>query len=237
VQTKSLVATIAAVWLLCGCASGGAESGPSSVHYQQHIAPGQAVSLEVSGAIGVDLAIAPSTDGTVQFEASRVRGLAGLKLTHASDAQWIRLRLDPTSDVRPHWFFAGTEAKIALAVPADATVSVQAVNGPVRSDGVHGPLAIHLVNGPIEVNGCGSVLGLHVVNGPIDAEITDQSQTPNVDVSATNGAIDITVPKGFPAVVDAHTLIGPLDEDFSGAPGAGAMKVRLVAGPITIEER
>lgn len=241
VRTKSFIAAIAAGWLLCGCASGGGgtASGPSSVHYEQRLTPGQAVALDTEGSIGVDISIEPSQGGIVRLDATRVRGLSGLLLTHASDAKWLRLRLEPTSgSAKSHWHFgAGTEAKITLGVPADATVTVEAVNGPVRSSGVRGPLAIHIVNGPIEVSGAGSVLSLHLVNGPIAVEVADQSRTPNIDISATNGSINVTVPKGFRAMVDAHTVIGPLDERLSGTSGPGSMSVRLVTGPITIEER
>ncbi|SRR5579872_812544 len=230
----------AAAALLCGCIYGDDNSSANTTHFQQRAKPGQAVALDVDGSIGVELLLTASPDGFVRLDATPLHGLSGLRLTQAADAQWLRLRLDPPSGQgQPmHWPFGrGREAKITLSVPPDATVSVNAVNGPVHADGVHGPLAIHLVNGPIEVAGAGNVLSLHLVNGPISVAIEDQSRTPNINIAGTNGSIEVIVPKGFRAMVDAHTVLGPLDERLSNTQGPGSMSVRLVAGPVTIEER
>ncbi|HXW50522.1 MAG TPA: hypothetical protein VEJ41_00910 [Candidatus Acidoferrales bacterium] len=230
---------VAALSLLSGCSSSGDESAPATpVHFQQRAVPNQAIALSVDGSIGVDVSLSGTSDEVVRLDATQIRGASGLRLTQRSSPSWLVLRLDPRTHARPlRWLFGGDdEAKIYLSVPSEATVSVDAVNGPVRSDGVRGPLAVRIVNGPIEINGAGSVLSLRVVNGPIDANVSDTSRTPNIDINGTNGSIDVVVPKDFHAMVEAHTLVGPLVQDVGDSQGPGTVTVHLVAGPVTIEE-
>lgn len=233
---------LVATALAAGCNSTESPSGAANApaHYQQRLSANQAVALEISGKIGADVSVVGSSDPLVQLDAVPSNNFSSIKLTPSSDRAWLRLRLDAaeSGQRRFNWLFSHhADATIRLRVPHGTTVAINAVNGPVRVDGVNGPLSVNLVNGAIEVSGAGTMLSLHLVNGPIDAGITDLSRVPNVNVAGTNGSIDVTVPRGFKARVSAHTLLGPLDQQVNDADAPGIVNIRLVAGPVTIEER
>jgi hypothetical protein len=47
----------------------------------------------------------------------------------------------------------------------------------------------------------------------------------------------VKVPKGFRARVQAHTLFGPLERSINDSQAPGVVKLRLVAGPVSIREK
>ncbi len=239
---KFLPWLLVAMALASGCSSAERLSGAPGpeAHFQTRLSANQAVSLEISPMLGADVAVVGSSDLQVQLDAVPLNDYSGVKLTPSVNSGWLRLRLDPSGSGQRsfNWLFRHhAEARITLRVPHLATVAINGVNGPVRVDGVNGPLSVKIVNGAIEVNGAGTMLSLHLVNGPIDASITDLSRVPNISIAATNGSIDVTVPRGFKARVSAQTLLGPLDQQVNDAAAPGIVNIRLVAGPVAIEER
>lgn len=239
---KSFPWLLVAMALVSGCSSADRFPGSANagVHFQARLSANQAVSLDISPRLGADISIVGSSDPQVQLDAIPLNDYSGVKLTPAANPDWLRLRVDPSESGQRsfNWLFSHhAEAKITLHVPNHATVAISGENGPVRVDGVSGPLSVKIVNGAIEVNGAGTMLSLHLVNGPIDASVTDLSRVPNISIAGTNGSIDLTVPRGFKARVSAHTLLGPLDQQVNDTAAPGIVDVRLVAGPVTIEER
>jgi hypothetical protein len=233
-----MVAAAIAATAGCGVYERSAQPG-TPVEFSGSLAQNQGLSLEVAPDVGVDLRVTGASGSGVKMDAMPANDLSDLKIATASDPQWLRLRLSATTVGRSHWgwlFGHHAEASVTMTVPSDAMLSLRAVNGPVRVDGVRGPLGVHVVNGVISVRGAGSVLSLHLVNGAIEASITDLSRTPNVDVSGTNGSIEVLVPKGFAARIDAHTLIGPLEQDINDTQAPGLVTIHLVTGPVTIQE-
>jgi DUF4097 and DUF4098 domain-containing protein YvlB len=175
----------------------------------------------------------------VTFDATPCADCPSLKLSSASERGWLVLRLDPVGVIRP-WrllFDRGSDATIFLRVPRDATLSLTATNGAVSVRNTTGPISAQLVNGPISVDNGGSVLSLHTVNGPVDADVADLSRVANLDLSATNGSINLSVPKNFKARFDVRTVIGSIDQHVPSQDSPGRVRIRLVTGPITKEER
>ncbi len=241
-RAKLLFLALGVATLMSACVREPELSGvtPSQAHYDRPLSTGQAVSLDIDGHIGADVSVVGSNAANVKLDAVQIRGGSGLVLTTSTDSRGVHLRLDPSSYQHrsfPSIFGRHEEANITLSVPRSAELELQAVNGPMRIDRVTGPLRVNVVNGLIDVVGGGSVQRLHLVNGAIDAGITDLSRSPDVDIACINGSIDLTVPSGFKARVDAHTLLGPLEQHVNDDQAAGNVKIRLVAGPITIEER
>jgi hypothetical protein len=237
-----LVLVAMAAALMSACVYGERSSGApgESAHFNGQLTSNQAVSLEVAGNIGVDISVIGSSGQGLKLDAVPANGLSGVKLTTSNDSQRLLLRLDPSGSRQRHlkWLSENhADVTVNLSVPRDRAVTISAVNGPVRVDDVHGPLNVRIVNGLIRVNGAGCVLSLHAVNGPIDVSISDLSRTPDVEVAGTNGSIAVTVPNGFRARVDAHTVFGPTEQEVNDSQAPGVVTLRLVAGPITIKER
>lgn len=208
--------------------------------YHQTLKPNQSVSLDASGDLGADIrVIGGSSDLQVSSDA-RGRYADRVRMSEELVGQTLRIKLDvkPGDKSFLDWLHLNhTEVKVLVRIPRASNLSVSSVNGPIVVNGVSGPLAIRLVNGPIDVNGSGAVLSLHSVNGPIQAEIVDLSHVPDIAIHTTNGAIDVSVPKGFRAAVHASTVFGPIDNNVASSGGPGTMTISLVAGPITINQR
>jgi DUF4097 and DUF4098 domain-containing protein YvlB len=130
-----------------------------------------------------------------------------------------------------------TNVEIVADVPHSADVAVTAVNGPVMVDNVTGRLAVRLVNGPIEVSGAGTVLSLQCTNGPIEAAISSLTAVPDIDIRTTNGAIEVTVPKGFKASSRASVVFGAVNDNLPNTSGPGHMDLHAVTGAVSVEQR
>jgi hypothetical protein len=107
-------------------------------------------------------------------------------------------------------------ASMIIRVPANASMNVEAHNGPLSARDINGTFNLVTVNGPISVkNVSGKVtakatngpisfagdsgdLDLNTQNGPISIELKAQSwQSGKLDARAQNGPISLRLPKGY----------------------------------------
>lgn len=107
-------------------------------------------------------------------------------------------------------------ASLIIAVPAGASMNVEAHNGPVAALDLNGTFNLNTVNGPISVKnvsgkvtakakngpisfaGDGGDLNLQTQNGPISITLQSQLwQNGKLDASANNGPISLHLPKGY----------------------------------------
>jgi hypothetical protein len=236
--TIRLLAALLTALITASCSREATVSG-TPAHFQQQLARTQALALSVNNRLGAGITVIGSSGREVTFDATPCADCPSLKLYSASERGWLFLRLDPVGGTGP-WrllFNRGAEATIFLRVPRDATLSLTATNGAVSVRNTTGPVSVRLVNGPISVDNSGSVLSLHTVNGPVDAGVADLSRVANLDLSATNGSINLSVPKNFKARFDVRTVIGSIDQHVPSQDSPGRVRIRLGTGPITIEER
>jgi hypothetical protein len=203
------------------------------------LAHGQPVLVDVTDDINADVHVIawnrPNVDITV---APSGHYADSVRLSGAIENGMLAMHV--IASPSPHkgffgWFaFYRPEARIDMHVPSDATLSVHVINGPIVIDNVTGELRVTLVNGPITVSGAGTVLYLTTTNGPVIADIAKITAQPNITISTTNGPVEVTVPKGFKAKVDATTVFGPVENNLTNSDGPGTVSLETVNGPVTI---
>lgn len=138
-----------------------------------------------------------------------------------------------------------------LSVPRGARLDdIDLVNGSLRVTGVEGSVKADLVNGKAVLRELGGDVEVSTVNGPIDAELTRLEASQDVTLESVNGRLEVSLPAGVQADVEAETVHGAIENDFGlevkrdgfvgrslrGSIGGGGPRVRLdnVNGSITI---
>lgn len=172
------------------------------------------------------------------------------------DAQPGQLTVKTTIAKTPSNWIPGTGSRAAvryeLRVPAQARLErISSVNSSIKVEGVRGLVNLEAVNGSIRAIGLAGDAEIESVNGSITAEFTSLDAVRTVDLESVNGRIDISVPKGANARINARTTNGrtsidqpiKLDESsrrrLSGEIGSGGgplLKAQTTNGSVAIRE-
>lgn len=124
----------------------------------------------------------------------------------------------------------------AIRVTGMAEVGLQSSNGEVVARGIAGACGARTSNGRVEVDtSAGPVdarsdngalvlravrapLKGHTSNGGIEAVLAESGDAPDVELTTSNGAIDVTLPETLSARLEAGTSLGRIE--VTGAGGA-----------------
>jgi DUF4097 and DUF4098 domain-containing protein YvlB len=104
-------------------------------------------------------------------------------------------------------------AVFIVHAPRDASLNLEAKNGPIEVRGVNGSVKLRASNGPIAVADCGGSVEAHTTNGPI-AFSGDRGE---VHLNAQNGPIALTLGTDTwnGSQLEARTINGPLSVSLS----------------------
>jgi hypothetical protein len=116
----------------------------------------------------------------------------------------------PRTERRASW-----SASFRLMVPRSSNMDLETVNGGVSIEGVTGRLEFNTANGAINLDDVhGDVRG-RTLNGGLKIRLTGSEwQGQGLDVTTTNGGIDLMVPSGYNARLEAGTVNGGMSIDF-----------------------
>ena len=106
---------------------------------------------------------------------------------------------------------SGTAGEVEAA-SGNGEVTVENVRGPVTAATGNGDVFVTAVQGPVSANSG---------NGDLRVRMTELKATDNMDFTTGNGRIELTVPDGFSAEIDASTGNGSIQTDFPD-PGLGS---------------
>jgi hypothetical protein len=103
-----------------------------------------------------------------------------------------------------------------LMVPAKSDLALEAHNGGIAIEGVDGDLEFSTQNGGISLaNVAGSVHG-RTVNGGIEVDLDGAAwKGEGLDVTTTNGGIDLAMPDGYSARLEMATVNGGVHSDLA----------------------
>jgi DUF4097 and DUF4098 domain-containing protein YvlB len=88
----------------------------------------------------------------------------------------------------------------------DASVTAHALNGPIAVKESSGTIDVHTQNGPIAFAGNSGKVTLRATNGPISVKLAGLSWTGgNLDASTENGPLSLKVPAGYGSGVHVET--------------------------------
>lgn len=100
-------------------------------------------------------------------------------------------------------------------VPYETDVDVEAFNGGVTMKGVHGDVSFEALNGGVTlIDMAGDVRG-HTTNGGLHIELAGRSwEGDRLDVSTTNGGVELYMDEDYSARLEVGTTNGSLNFDF-----------------------
>lgn len=147
-----------------------------------------------------------------------------------------------------------TQVTYTLTVPKGAALGdIELVNGDLEVTGVTGGIRAETVNGAISVREVRGEVELATVNGSLDVLYEMLAASDRVDLESVNGTIELTLPSGAGAHVEAETVNGRIRNDFGidvqkgrwvgssmrGTLGGGGALVTLetVNGAISVKSR
>ena len=135
---------------------------------------------------------------------------------------------------------SGTAGEVEAA-SGNGEVTVENVRGPVSANSGNGDVRVTTVLGPVSARSG---------NGDLLVRMTELRATDDMEFTTGNGRIEVTVPEGFNADIDASTGNGGIRTDFPiqvsgrisktrlrGTIGQGGRRLRLVTGNGEIELR
>lgn len=168
--------------------------------------------------------------------------LDGLKIEVEAGPSSVRIDTEYPSS--KGWFGGGhrTEVEYTLTVPRQSRIdAIDLVNGTLRVTGVEGGVSAESVNGAIELQGVAGSVDASTVNGSIEVRLTTVGDRDDVNLESVNGGIELLVPAGTGAEVEAETVNGRISNEFDipvhkgkwvgsdmrGTVGSGGARVRM----------
>jgi DUF4097 and DUF4098 domain-containing protein YvlB len=141
---------------------------------------------------------------TCKIAAAETRGAAeqmarGISVAHTAG----RISYSGPAGDSAEWM-----AVFFIHAPRDASLNLEATNGPIEVRGVNGSVKLRATNGPIAIAECGGTVEAHTTNGPI-AFSGDRGE---VHLNAQNGPISLKLGAETwnGAQLEARTINGPL---------------------------
>ena len=122
------------------------------------------------------------------------------------------------------------EVTFSVRVPRGVGFDGNTVNGDVEIAGVTGDVDANTVNGSVRLETAGGEASGASVNGGVTAIVHSIGQHP-MRFHSVNGTVNVTLPTGISADVDARTVNGSIDTDFP-INVVGRMSPRHIAGTI-----
>ncbi len=173
------------------------------------------------------------------------------------DAQPGRVTVKTTLAKSPANWLPGKGSRAAVTyvvrVPTEARLErIASVNSSITIAGVRGPVDLEVVNGSIRASGLARDTRIESVNGSITAEFASLGNVRSVDLESVNGRIDLTIPKGASARIEARTTNGRTSVEpaiklsetgrrrLSGEIGSGGgplLKAETTNGSVALHER
>ena len=121
-------------------------------------------------------------------------------------------------------------AYLLVRTPRNATLDVEAHNGPIGLHGVNGTINVRAQNGPIAVKNSSGTIDATTVNGPI----TLAGGSGNVKISATNGPLSVKLNgTRWDGTLVATTQNGPVSLKLPRNYGSGVDVTVKGHGPIS----
>jgi len=137
---------------------------------------------------------------------------------------------------------ATLKGPVAITVPVETSLNLQALNASLTVDGVHGEIVAHTFNGHIDLTSVSGTVVADAFNGPIHVTMDRVDQGRPLSFSTFNARIDATFPADLKANVKFKTNHGEIYSDFEvgltpGSPilqadnsGQGKYRVRFDRG-------
>lgn len=128
------------------------------------------------------------------------------------------------------WMFGGPQVRVRLFVPEKTTLDVRAKGGPVRIEGIDGPVRARVRDGGLEIRDVTGPVKLRIQQGDVEAE----ELRGDLEVSCTDGSIQAS---GVAGDVEARSSDGGIRLEHLGGRAvaktlSGDVELTDVHGPV-----
>lgn len=101
-----------------------------------------------------------------------------------------------------------------LTVPRTMNLDLENTNGSIKVTEVDGQIEVETTNGKIRLDRCAGAVDASTTNGGIYAELKRVNRNHPLEFSTTNGRIEVELPTGIGADLDASTTNGSIESDL-----------------------
>jgi hypothetical protein len=109
----------------------------------------------------------------------------------------------------------GWSVSFQVLVPMQTWLSLRSTNGAIRISGVEGEMDFQTTNGAVTLASLAGQVKGRTTNGAVKVTLDGPTWTGfGIDVETTNGAVQIAVPDGYSARLQASTVNGRTRVDF-----------------------
>ncbi len=106
----------------------------------------------------------------------------------------------------------GWSVSYEVWAPATTAADLQSVNGGLSVEGLTGNLRLTTTNGGISLSAVAGSVTARSTNGGVHLDLARGGN--GVDIETTNGSVEVVVPEGVGAAIEASTRNGGIDFDF-----------------------
>jgi DUF4097 and DUF4098 domain-containing protein YvlB len=100
-------------------------------------------------------------------------------------------------------------------VPRSSDLDLETSNGGITVKDVKGELDLHSSNGGLSLEDVAGSVRARTTNGGITATFTgERAEGDGIELSTTNGSIELSLPKRFSGELNARTVNGSIRSDF-----------------------
>src|SRR5918993_3252417 len=158
---------------------------------------------------------------------------ATINVTNTEDSVKIKTDYPRNQNFGGNREDSAASVEYTLTVPRGARLQgAELVNGSLDLEGLQGDVNASLVNGAVKAQGLGGEVKLSTVNGRIAVNAAGLENAKGVALNSVNGAIELVVPSGAGAHVEASTIHGPINNDFGLTEEKGQYVGRNLRGQI-----
>src|SRR5205085_10246986 len=155
-----------------------------------------------------DVLVRARIEAQAETDADARRLVAGVRI----DTSGSRVRADgpETSGRDENW-----SVSFEINVPRNAMLTLNTNNGGIATDDFRGTAKFHARNGGLSLRNVGGDLRGDTTNGGVTLDVTgDHWDGSGLDVETHHGGINLNLPKGFSAELEAGTTHGRVSIDF-----------------------
>jgi DUF4097 and DUF4098 domain-containing protein YvlB len=225
---RLLAAILLVAWLVSPVFSSlqAAEKSAEPFHWQGPLKSGQAIEIKgVNGGIKAEAASNGKVEVTAQKSGHRSDpAQVEIKVVEHGGGVTICAVYPSENSSQPNECKPGEGGRMSTHnndVKVDFTVRVpqgvrfigRSVNGGIEASALPDDVEAHTVNGGIHISG-GKFADATTVNGGITASIGSAGWTKPLHFTTVNGGVDVSLPAGANAEVEAQTVNGSISTDF-----------------------
>src|SRR5581483_1785468 len=172
-----------------------------------YINPGQNGSIRVHGWNNADVLVKACIQTAAPSD-SEARAVVS-QVTIARGAGMIE-PTGPSTNDRLYW-----GVSYEVWVPNGSNVKMDANNGSIAVDDVHGQIRFHTSNGSVHLSDVGGDVDGSTTNGSVSVALAGTGWNGRgLHVETTNGSVKLELPENFSAQIQASTVNGRIHSDF-----------------------